>query len=181
MSIAEQKLERKTYLKKLHDFSRNQSYALATTRFTNSTWLENQTFRENNPNTKCAYSTICPITSRIQTDSLVFVLEMNNDTNTIMGIGLIRNRPIYGKYIVYSNAKYNRFSYLGKWRIDYNDMTPLEKEMLKLYEAVCFQGKGHLKRGHGITQFPIEIVYVCSQYVNLIHYVRDMFKIRMGT
>jgi hypothetical protein len=179
MSIQEYRLERKEYLKKIREFAHSQPYSLATTRFTNETWEENQRFREKNPNAKCAYSTICPISSSVPVDGVVFVLEMNNDTNQIMGIGLIRNRPIYGKYSVYSNEKYNRFSYLGKRRIDCNDMTSAEKEMMKLYEAVCFNGKSHLKRGHGITKFPIEIVFMCLQHVNLIQYVKEMFKQRM--
>jgi hypothetical protein len=105
---------------------------------------------------------------------------MNNDTNRIMGVGMVRNRPICGKYAVYDNGNYNRFSYIGKWRIDVKDMNSEEREMMKLFEALCFTGVNHLKRGQGITAFPLKLLYKCSPDVDLTDYIRMMFKKRMA-
>ena len=45
----------------------------------------------------------------------LYVLEMNNDTNKIMGIGLIRNFiKMDTTHSIYSDQNFNRFSYQGK-------------------------------------------------------------------
>lgn len=178
-SILEQKLQRKLYLKQLREYKSTLTYTLATTRFTNSTWEENCRFREKNPNVKCAYSSPVPMSRRIPPESLVFILEMNNETNRIMGIGLVKNRPIFEKYAIYQVSNYNRFFYFGKWRIGVEDMNIHEQEIMKLYEAMCFYGKRHMKRGHGIMSFPLSLMYECSSDIDLIGYIRDMFKKRM--
>lgn len=175
----DKKVQRKLYLKTLRDFKTTLKHTLATTRFTNATWEENCQFREKNPHVKCAYSSPVPMAKNILLESLVFVLEMNNDTNRIMGIGLVKNRPVFEKYVIYEANGYNLFFYFGKWRIGVEDMTPEEQEMLKLYEFMCFSGKRHMKRGHGITSFPLAILHACYEYVDLIEYIRNMFKKRM--
>lgn len=178
-AIHEQTVQRKLYLKTLREFKTTLKYALATTRFTNSTWQENCRFREKNPHVKCAYSSPIPMAQKIPLESLVFILEMNNDTNRIMGIGLVKNRPIFEKYVIYEVHTYNVFFYFGKWRIGVEDMTRHEQEILKLYESMCFNGNRHMKRGHGITSFPLAILNETSKYIDLIEFIRYMFKKRM--
>jgi len=108
------------------------------------------------------------------------VLEMNNEKDQIMGIGLIKNHPVAGKYAVHSVQNYNRFVYIGKWRIDREDMTEEEMKIVRLLEAVCFRGINHSKRGHGITALPMKIVYKSYTLgLSLIDYICDMFKTRM--
>jgi hypothetical protein len=119
------------------------------------------------------------MTSKIKPDSIVFVLEMNNDENKIMGIGLVRNHSVYGKYSAYENAKYNRFMYVGKTRIDVDEMNTEEREIVRLMEELCFKGNTHVKRGQGITSFPLKLLYMCSKYIDLTVYVKNMFKKRM--
>jgi hypothetical protein len=178
-TIHEQQVQRKLYLKQLREYGATLKYTLATTRFTNSTWEENCRFREKNPIVQCAYSSPVPLSKKIPPESLVFVLEMNNDTNHILGIGLIKNRPVFEKYVIYEVNNYNRYFYFGKWRIGVEDMTSYEKEMLRLYEAMCFHGSRHMKRGHGITSFPLSLLYMCSSDIDLIGFIRNMFKKRM--
>jgi aconitase A len=175
----EEMVQRKLYLRSLREYKTTLNHTLATTRFTNFTWQENCRFREKNPHVKCAYTSPVPLSQNILPESLIFVLEMNNDTNHIIGIGLIKNHPIFEKYTIYEVNNYNRFFYFGKWRIGVEDMTRYEKEILKLYEAMCFNGSTHMKRGHGITSFPLSLLYLCSADINLIEFVRDMFKKRM--
>ena len=66
------------------------------------------------------------MTNQIPIDSAVFVLEMNNDKNKIMGIGMVRNHPVLNKYRVYKNNNYNRYVYTGKHYINREAMNPQE-------------------------------------------------------
>lgn len=180
LSEAMEKQEQKEHRKRLREYRKNMRHTLATTRFTQTTWEENCTSRMINPTAKCIYGTPVQISRQVLMDSNVFVLEMNNDTDKIMGIGLIKNRPIVGKYVVYSRGNYNRYVYAGKHRIDREDMTELEKAILKLLEELCFRGTNHSKRGQGITGFPIKIQYKSAELgLHLMESVCEMFKKRM--
>jgi hypothetical protein len=121
---------------------------VATTRFSDATWQENRQFViKTGREIGCVYAS--PWTLRCN-KRYIFVIEMNNSQNCILGIGLIRNhRPISQKYRVYSNNDYNRYMYLGKRRLDRADIA--DKQLLNHLESFCFKGKGHLKRLRGIT------------------------------
>jgi hypothetical protein len=140
--------------------------------------------RQRNPSVKCLYTSIRGLSNRIPTDSNVFVLEMNNSTNELMGIGLIRNRPVIGKYTVYTDDKYkhNTYVYIGKLRIAREEMNPYELEILRLLEALCFTGVNHSKRNSGITQLPDILSYFYAEKygLNLFCVIADMFKHRIG-
>lgn len=153
---------------------------LATTRFNNATWEENCNMRQKNPIAKCIYATPIQITSRVKLDINLFILEMNNEQDKIMGIGLIKNHPVAGKYAVHSEPNYNRFVYIGKWRIDREEMFDSELEIVRLLEAICFRGINHSKRGQGITELPMKLQYKSSMLgVNLNECICDMFKLRI--
>jgi len=111
----------------------------------------------------------------------MFILEMNNDTNQIMGIGLVRNHPILNKYHVYDNGNYNRYVYVGKNRIDRADMSEKEEQIMKVFDILCFTGNRHMKRGQGLKSFPTDILYRCSKKVDLVKFISEMFKSRMTT
>ena len=94
----------------------------------------------------------------ISQDVNVFVLEMNNEEpNQIMGIGLIKNHAYRQKQYAYihSISRYNRYTYTGEFRIDAEDMSDAEKQVLRRLEDIVFKGKGHLKRGQGIIMIPL--------------------------
>jgi hypothetical protein len=133
-------------------------YVLATTRFNNETITENITWREKNSWIGCIYNVPKRMGESIPVQSLVFVLEMNNDTNTIQGIGLVRNTVRTEKtknYKIYNDQNYNRYTYLSKYRIDRNDLDNTHiNSVFKLIESLVFKGKKHLKRGQGITRMP---------------------------
>jgi len=84
---------------------------------------------------------------------LVFVLEMNNDQNKIMGIGLIRNyiNPKYKMCIYTSDTNYNRYIYNSAFR---KDRKEINEKFLEALELILFKGYGHYKRGQGITVIP---------------------------
>ena len=92
--------------KKVKDYMKTCRHFLLTSRFNNATWQENQQYRSLHGNIKCIYCSPSLISQTIPTESIMFILEMNNDTNRIMGIGMTRNHPICNKYQVYhANGK----------------------------------------------------------------------------
>ena len=155
-------------------------YTIVTTRFTHTTWESNQQYRAKNNITGCIYGSPQEMSPKILNDSIVFVVEMNNDSNTIEGIGLVRNRAYLDKYYnIYKEGNYNRFVYVGKTRISRCDMTEEEEEVMKVFDILCFKGNKHMKRGHGLKSFPIEILYKCSKRLNLVNFISEMFKKRL--
>jgi len=175
-SLTDQKIYRqrlKTYKSEFRAF-------LLTTRFTNSTWSENQAYRNKYQKLGCIYCSPQQINSTIPVESILFILEMNNDTNKIIGIGMVRNHPHLNKYHVYANGNYNRYSYVGKNRIDRSEMTEKEEEIMKFFDIICFSGNKHMKRGQGLQLFPIDIIYRCKQEVDLVEFITIMFKSRLS-
>ena len=132
------------------------------TRFNNSTWDENCRWREKNNFNGCIYNSPVYIKDNIPLQIPLFVIEMNNETNKIEGIGKIVNYVHTDKkYKVYSDLNYNRYTYLGKQRIN-RDMIKDTEKLEKLEERL-FKGKSHLKRGQGILNVPTDIYrdYLC--------------------
>lgn len=150
-----------------------------TSRFNNQTWQENINYREKQKNIDCIYCSPEPISLSVPNDSIMFILEMNNDIDKIIGIGMVRNKPICGKYFVYDNGNYNRYVYIGKNRIPREEMTAEEDEIMKVFDILCFTGNRHMKRGQGIKKFPVEMLYRCSQKLDLVDFIRKMFKDRI--
>jgi len=127
---------------------------LLTTRFDNNTWDENCGYREKNGMSGCIYGSATKIKERIPLNDLVFIVEMNNSTNHIMGIGLCRNMIHLDKYYkIYSSGTYNRYTYKSEYRLDRYSLS-LDSEFIETLEKICFKGKTHLKRGIGFTSIP---------------------------
>jgi hypothetical protein len=57
----------------------------------------------------------------------------------VMGIGLVKNHPVAGKYAVHSVNNYNRFVYIGKWRIDREDMSEDENSSRPQRSGICIE------------------------------------------
>jgi hypothetical protein len=104
---------------------------------------------------------------------------MNNDTNKIIGIGLIRNQPVNGKLSVYSKGNYNRYTFVGRTRIDRSEMNEEEDLVMKIFDILCFRGNKHMKRGQGLKSFPTELLFTLIKQVDLIKYIGNMFKDRL--
>ena len=170
----------KEYRKKLREFEEKYQHVILTSRFSKETFLENKMFRERNPNIGCIYCSSTSISSKISEDKTLFVLEMNNSINRIEGIGMIKNKPIVNKYKVYDYISYNKNTYIGKYRISREDMTEEEEEILKVFDKLCFTGAKNLKRGKGINAFPVEILYKCVKHLDLVEFIRKMFKTRFS-
>lgn len=165
----------------LRMFRESMKVVLMTSRFNDTTWSENVEYRKYNPKVGCVYCSPMPIAKHIPTDKPLVVLEMNNSCNQIMGLGLIRNHPVCDKYAVYENHNYNRYTFLGKSRIDRTDMTEEEVEILRFFDIMCFHGSYNTKRGIGITMYPVDILFRCAVKLDLVEFVCNMFKKRMKT
>ena len=75
---------------------------------------------------------------------------MNNSTNQLLGVGII-TKKIHSRVSIYANPYYNRYIYKGNHYIPAEQIPVAIREDL---ENKLFKGKGHLKRGKSMTQFP---------------------------
>jgi hypothetical protein len=171
--------EKKVYQKLLNEYKSQLRNFILTSRFNNNTWSENQQYRLKNQQIQCIYCSPDPITQNIPYDSVMFILEMNNDTNKIMGIGLVKNHPILNKYHVYSDGNYNRYVFVGKARISREDMSEDEERVMKIFDILCFTGNRHMKRGQGLKTFPLDMLYKCNKKIDLVKFISEMFKNRL--
>ena len=169
------------FKKKVQEYRKSLNQLILTSRFNDSTWDENRCFVHRNKNVGCVYCSPSPLSSTIPLDATLFMLEMNNDTNKILGIGLVKNHPRVQKYSVYDNGNYNRYSFIGKNRIDRDDMTEEEEQIMCVFDILCFTGNTHMKRGQGLKLFPIEMLFKIKlmTHTDLVEFIRDMFRRRM--
>ena len=124
---------------------------IAVTRFNEETFQENFSFNTKRNDHIWAYNTPVPLKTNYDKDDTFIVLEMNNSQNKIMGISIIHNIFECQKYNIYKDPNYNRYCYSGKYRIDCSAFTSEEYDnVMNHLENICFKGKRHLKRGHGI-------------------------------
>ena len=129
-------------------------FYITTTRFNNDTYRQNERFRITHNINGCVYGTPFEMPNYIPINGKVFVFEMNNSKNQIEGIGYLYNRLYTRKRLnIYKDKNYNRYSYVGKHRVDREDMSKKELANLETIEDLVFKGYGHLKRGQGITSF----------------------------
>ena len=61
---------------------------LASTRFNTETWKQNEKWRENNNYKGCVYGSPIRIKDDVPIGANIIILEMQNDINKIVGIGL---------------------------------------------------------------------------------------------
>jgi len=166
------KREKRDFLKSMRNF-------IVTTRFNDETWSENVQFRKRNQLDKgCLYCSPEPIGKKMVHANVIFVLEMNNQRNQIMGIGMIKNQPTCGRYRVYQRENYNRYVYMGKYRVDRSEMTEQEEEVMKRLDHTCFKGNRHSKRGQGFKLYPIDFIFDCRNEFDLVGFMSQMFKER---
>ena len=148
-------------------------FYVCVTRFNNCTWRENNNWRINNDFNGCIYNTPVYIKSDIPLEMPIYVIEMNNDTNLIIGIGKIYNKVFVDKkYNIYQDKNYNRYTYKGSKYLSREKIIS-EKNEIKLVEAIeksIFKGKGHLKRGHGINTVNTLIYMKFSRYISELFY-----------
>ncbi len=147
---------------------------ILTTRFDNNTWKENIEYRKKH-NIECIYPIPQKISDKYYLDCLVWVIEMNNSTNEIEGIGLIKNRAHMDKYYkVYSVGNYNRYVYKSVYYIDRETLKIYNNKLVPFLDNILFKGKTHLKRGVGMTAIPGKLLLKCE--FNLLSELKEIFK-----
>ena len=126
--------------------------SMLTTRFTTETFQENKRYRDTH-NIPCIYSSSLPISDKLPYQDY-YVLEMNNSTNHIIGIGKI-SKTLQPTAQIYSYKYYNRYTYKGTMYAEINDLPEKYQAIITAVERKIFYGRGHLKRGSSFTSFPV--------------------------
>lgn len=155
---------------------------IAITRFNETTWNENVKYRIKHKLNGCIYGSPIPIARTIPLKATVYVIEMNNTTNEILGIGKIINsfNPEVHKlhaFKIYSECNYSRYIYCGDKRIDRMEFPRELNNICLLLEWFIFKGYGpldkprrgtHFKRGMGINKLPSRLLHSYYNYTLLI-------------
>ena len=138
-------------------------FYIVTTRFTNKTWEENKQWKERNKWQGCVYGVPSLISnySKIPHEAIIYVIEMNNDTNQIMGIGALRNKANFMvKPRIYKEHSYNSYIYRDKFAHITRKKLVARSKFYKTFvdhlEKMLFYGKSHMKRGQGFTSIKIK-------------------------
>jgi hypothetical protein len=121
------------------------------TRFTNETYEENSTYKNNNGET-VMYGLALKIRGIYPIGAHMFIAEMNNNKNKIEGIGLIINQMVTNKrHKIYSDNNYNRYIYRGKYWMSRDEIAAIDASILEILDTILFKGKSHLKNRMGIS------------------------------
>lgn len=159
--------------------STSRKHYLMTSRFNNKSFQENRNYCRDSKSAKVVYGSPKEISMFVPRDSIMFVLEMNNDENQIMGVGLVRNIPYPNRHLIYEDGNWNRYNFMGKHRIDRGELNEEEEWIFKALDIICFTGCRHQKRNQGITMFPPDMLERCKKRLDLVAFIANMFKKRM--
>lgn len=161
-------------------WDKHPTHFIETTRFNSASLEVNRHARGEG----CLYGNPYPLKKRQQ--PFRFVLELNNDTNRIEGVGLISAKSLLrGSQEVfrnvYENVLFNQNVYRGQYRVgrkvldDYNEFSA---ELIQQLEDCCFHGFHHVKRGNGFSKLPfVHILSLEKEFgVDLVDFLRGIFK-----
>jgi len=149
---------------------------IVSTRFTTNTLKENRDYR-NKKRLTCVYGSPLEISKRVLYDSLVFVIEMNNDENQIEGIGLIRNHMAIDKYYnIHYDGNYNRYVYKSKFFVGRDTIERYNSKLVAILDYILFKEKTHLKRSSGFTVVPEKLLkHKKCENLNLVNEIKSIF------
>lgn len=144
------------------------------TRFNSSTKKENEMWKKKNNHDGSIYGTPIKINSTILPNEQLIILEMNNSTNKIEGIGIIKNILFHKNCKIYEDNNYNRYIYKSNIYIDIANTNEKLKKILKILEHFLFKTKRNYKRGHGIQELPKHIRE--SKILNFTKFIKEGLK-----
>ena len=145
-------------------------FDIYTTRFNSFTYMENNRYKINNDISGSIYSVTLKMPKNASNTKFLFVFEMNNTTNQIMGIGLIKNKLANKQNIkIYSNQSFNSYVYKSNFHIPLIDTNNnnlyfdyIHKSWIQFIENEfvdkIFYGKSHLKRGGSFSRFHFKLL-----------------------
>lgn len=152
--------------------------------FSKETYEVNRNYYGRNKIYKCGYNSKRKIRNTNTALKEYIVLEADNDSNKIRGIGYV-NPTIKYKGDIYNSEdekclKYNSYnvSYLGKFHIKREDMTAEENEIMEILEELIFKGKTHLKRARGIIYFPKKWLERMKHLTDIVKFLKTMKEVR---
>jgi hypothetical protein len=156
---------------------------IVTTRFNDTTWKENADYRKSHSSFGCIYGVPDQVCGNFKEKSIMFVLEMNNSINRIMGIGMVANICHVKKYRIYEDDNYNRYAYVGKYRIDRTTVSDNDEIIFQVLDHLCFMGSGHQKKLTGIKGFTLDKLFKLKKNkdLDLVDYMKGMFKPLINT
>ena len=157
-----------------------EAFTVCITRYNNQTWRERTEWLAANPEYRCIYKSPVAIKSDIPYESPLFVIEMNNDTNQIMGIGRIVNEIRADRsYRIYADQNYNRYTYLGRQRVDRAGIMQSKQDagIIETLERLLFYGALHSKRGQGIHELPAHIRNYPDALSTLLLFISRQFSL----
>jgi len=151
-------------------------YTVVTSRFNKDTLLANYAYRVKK-GFKCMYCCPSELSPKIAYNTPVFVIEMNNSTNKVEGIGLIKNKPETKKYYkVHEDSNTNRYTYIGNYYIEREIIDDYNAPLLDILEEILFKGKTHSKRGSGLTTIPEKVLtFEVCQGINVKKEIKELF------
>jgi len=133
-------------------------FLVGTVRFNNKTYLENYSWKQRKKHKGCAYGLDKPLCKKIPKGKYIYIIEMNNDINKIMGIGKIKNEINHSnRSRMYKEEGRNQFIYKSKHFKSRNDIInniPKARIVIKFLENILFYGSKHFKRGQGCVILP---------------------------
>jgi hypothetical protein len=129
---------------------------VVTTRFNTETLSQNIAYRKTY-NVQCIYCEQVPMPMYILLNNFVFVIEMNNSTNEIAGIGMVRNTPAdVSIKEMYGNPS-SVYMYKGILHLNRETMLRMNAHFVDIMDKILFTGKTHSKRGCGFTSIPVKL------------------------
>jgi hypothetical protein len=133
-------------------------FTVVTGRYNNETWDASLQYRLKKQ-FACIYAPPCRLSPLIDLNSPVFVIEMNNSRNEIIGIGLIKNKLVTDKvYKVQADSNCNRYIYIGEYHITRDILDEYNPFLVYVLEKILFTGYTHSKRGTGLTKIPEKVL-----------------------
>ncbi len=139
-------------------------FDIYTTRFNSYTYLENQRYKENKMHgfSGALYSTTLPFPANTSDEKYLFVLDMNNTTNKLLGVSFLKNKLAKDQNInVYADPSFNNCIYKTQFYIDLQESNSKIHKLWKTFienefEKCLFYGKSNMKRGGSFTRFSMK-------------------------
>lgn len=151
-------------------------FVVLTGRYNNDTWQATCNYREKRK-IKTIYAPPFKISRNVPQNMISFVIEMNNDINKIMGIGLIRNKLALDRvYKVQEDTSCNKYIYIGDHHMSRDLLLYYNPKLVKILDIILFKGYTHSKRGLGLTRIPEKVLALdACQCLDIKQEIKDVF------
>ena len=149
-----------------HYYDNNMIKTIATTRFNNDTYKQNINYKQKMKHNGALYGSPVRIKDDIPLDTVLYVIEMNNSTNKIEGIGMIKNENILDKhYRIYSDipsliVELDQNSEDEEDETNMKRLTRIESGNCRDYNSYVYKGSKHISRCEIKDDYFIKVIDV---------------------